>query len=71
MSRLRKREHGSETGAASAVMDIGQSNIRLRLKIERRMAAPFSVKLSFQHHKHSTLLTIKFETICMMAVADP
>ncbi len=71
MSRLRKREHGSETGAASAVMDISQNNIRLRLKIERRMAAPFLVKLSFQNHEHSALLTVKFETVCMMVVADP
>jgi|PlaIllAssembly_1097288.scaffolds.fasta_scaffold991185_1 hypothetical protein len=49
MSRLRKREHGSETGAASAVMDISQNNIRLRLKVEIRMAVPFLAKRSFGH----------------------
>ena len=48
MSQLRKREHGPETGAASAVMDIIRENIRLRLKVERRMAAPFSVKKPFE-----------------------
>jgi hypothetical protein len=41
MSRLRKHEDGSEEGAASTVMGIIQNNIRLRLKVERRMAAPF------------------------------
>jgi hypothetical protein len=41
MSQLRKREDGSEEGAASAVMDIIRNNIRIRLKIDRRMAAPF------------------------------
>jgi len=40
MSQLRKREHGSERGAASTVMVIIQNYIRLRLKVERRMAAP-------------------------------
>ena len=41
MSQLRKREHGSETGAAPAVMVIVRNKIRLRLKVERGMAAPF------------------------------
>jgi hypothetical protein len=41
MSQLRKRKHGPETGAASTVVDIIRNNSRLRLKVERRMAAPF------------------------------
>jgi hypothetical protein len=41
MSQLRKREDGSEEGAASTIMGIIRNNIRLRLKVERRMAAPF------------------------------
>ena len=41
MSQLRKHEDGSEEGAASTVMGIIQNNIRLGLKVEKRMAAPF------------------------------
>jgi hypothetical protein len=41
MSQLRKREYDPETGAAITIMDIIQNNIRFRLKVERRMAAPF------------------------------
>ncbi len=44
MSQLRKREHGPETGAALTVMDIIENHIRLRLKVERRVAAPFLEK---------------------------
>jgi hypothetical protein len=43
MSQLRKREDGPEEGAASTVMGVIQNNIRLRLKVERRMAAPFII----------------------------
>lgn len=41
MSQLRKREHGPETGAASAVMGITHHPIGLKLKVKRGMAVPF------------------------------
>jgi hypothetical protein len=41
MSQLRKRERGPEESEASAVVVIVQNNGRLRLKVERGMAAPF------------------------------
>lgn len=44
MSQLRKQEHGFEAGAASAVMVIIQNNIRLGVKVGRRMAAPFLIR---------------------------
>ena len=47
MSQLRKREYGPEAGAASTVMVIIKNDIRLRLKIERGMAAPFQMKQAF------------------------
>jgi len=41
MSKLRKRERGPEEGEASAGVAIVQNNGRLKLKVERGMAAPF------------------------------
>ncbi len=41
MSRLRKREHCPEGGAASTVVAIARTDNRFRLKVEIRMAAPF------------------------------
>lgn len=41
MSQLRKRERGPEESEASAGVAIVQNNGRLRLKVERGMAAPF------------------------------
>jgi hypothetical protein len=41
MSQLRKRERDPEESEASAVVVIVQNNGRLRLKVERGMAAPF------------------------------
>jgi hypothetical protein len=41
MSQLRKRERGPEESEAPAGVVIVQNNGRLKLKVERGMAAPF------------------------------
>jgi hypothetical protein len=41
MSQLRKRERGPEAGHASPIVDSIQQYGRLKLKIEKGMAAPF------------------------------
>jgi hypothetical protein len=48
MSQLRKRERDPEEGEASAVVVVVQNNGRLKLKVERGMAAPFIYKQSWQ-----------------------